>query len=298
MRYLKKFNETLTSNVDELREYSESYLAYLLDDGFELNFSTAGDYSNTTIQFTKTSSFVGKFNWNDIKDIFIPYMTILNDNYDIRENLEFDLYGENSFNIFFINKNDILNDNIENVTEDILGEIINDFIPDKTNLSECDILSIEFTINNQKVNENIFINKDNTKELREFSDQYLAYLYDDGFHVYVDTSRPYSKTTIKFVKNDEDDFSDCETTFTWDEIKDTFISYISVLNENYELQSVLKFDLDFDVRYLEFFVSVDDILNDNIENITSFLISSSSNNSNVSKLSECDILSIEITIIN
>lgn len=301
MRYLKRFNEGYVRNVDELKSFSEQYLAFLLDDNFELNFSTAADYSTTTINLTKLSNSTNaRFKWEDIKDIFLPYITILSENYKINDIFEFDTFVDDSlsfFNIFFIDAEHVLNDNIENVEQDEFGEVISDFMKDKTYLSECDILSIEFTIINSPVKESLFINKDNTKELKEFSEQYLAYLYDDGFHVYVNTSRPYSKTTIKFVKNNEGDFSDCETTFTWEDIKDTFISYIGVLSENYELQSVLKFELDFGIRYLEYYVSVDDILNDKIDSITDKDILKYSNGI-YRNLIKCDILTIEITIIN
>jgi len=46
MKYLKKFNESLSSDFTlDLKEFCESYLAYLLDEGFEVDVQHR--YNNT-----------------------------------------------------------------------------------------------------------------------------------------------------------------------------------------------------------------------------------------------------------
>lgn len=46
MRYLKKFNERLSNEeLDELKEFCDGCLVYLLDEGFELEYVKGiGDY--------------------------------------------------------------------------------------------------------------------------------------------------------------------------------------------------------------------------------------------------------------
>ena len=94
MRYLKKFNESLTQ--DEIRDFCEMHLVYLLDDGYELAFREIGRI--TQINFLKPNGVtpirwtpgqggqVDWFNWDDIKNRFIPFLQILNKEYDIKDN--------------------------------------------------------------------------------------------------------------------------------------------------------------------------------------------------------------------
>jgi hypothetical protein len=93
MKHLRKFNESIDEN--ELRDFCEINLAYLLDDGFEImisgnNFS--GD-SFKSIKITNPRSLddrqdgtVNYFKWNDIKDHFIPFFTRLLNQYSLYGN--------------------------------------------------------------------------------------------------------------------------------------------------------------------------------------------------------------------
>lgn len=99
---VKRFNESLDEN--ELRDFCETNLAYLLDEGFDImisgnNFS--GD-SFKSIKITNPKSLddredgaelvarmgyaVNYFKWNDIKDHFIPFLTRLLSEYSIYGN--------------------------------------------------------------------------------------------------------------------------------------------------------------------------------------------------------------------
>jgi len=77
MKHLKSFSESHISIFDEFKEFCEGYLIHLVDDGFELNFAKRG-YINLEI------SKLGTFDYNDIKDYFIPFITMLNDKYVIQ----------------------------------------------------------------------------------------------------------------------------------------------------------------------------------------------------------------------
>jgi hypothetical protein len=100
MKYLNKFNEGFGQNLDEqeLREFCEMYLAYLIDEGFEVDISKIRENLITDywkVKFFKLESKgdltysrmeFDKFKWNSIKDQFIPFFKILNDKYIIKKN--------------------------------------------------------------------------------------------------------------------------------------------------------------------------------------------------------------------
>lgn len=97
MKYLKKYNENADSKLLELQEFCNSYMAYLIDTGFQIKCEY-GKYVNKEdiyIKFNKVvtiNSNIDKeifksrlFNWDDVKDDFIPFYEILSNKYDIVE---------------------------------------------------------------------------------------------------------------------------------------------------------------------------------------------------------------------
>jgi hypothetical protein len=93
MKYIKLFNESL--NSDNLREFCEINLAYLLDE-YDLKMTPITLNSGAEAQileirtYTKynrdTSTFsnpIGHFYWNDIKDHVIPFLKRLKKSYRI-----------------------------------------------------------------------------------------------------------------------------------------------------------------------------------------------------------------------
>ena len=89
MRYLKRiFESDLYNQVDEaeLRDFCETYLAYLLDDtSFKIDVSKRQKYDSYTIWLGKTlvDRRIQPFHWNDIKDYYLPFVTMLSREYDL-----------------------------------------------------------------------------------------------------------------------------------------------------------------------------------------------------------------------
>jgi hypothetical protein len=119
MKYLKKFNESIEL---ELQDFCEMYLAYLLDEGFEVKVKPAifeyhvpskkdrnvgelvhKDYFEITIDKNRK-----KFNLNEIKDKFIPFLKFLSDKYEIKEQIFFGI----NWDYFEINIEDLIKDNL------------------------------------------------------------------------------------------------------------------------------------------------------------------------------------------
>ena len=103
MKYLNKFNEGFGQHLDEqeLREFCEMYLAYLTDEGFEVEITKERENSITyywKVKILKQESkqfgaghlaysrmeYV-KFKWNSVKDQFIPFLQMVQKEYDFRE---------------------------------------------------------------------------------------------------------------------------------------------------------------------------------------------------------------------
>jgi hypothetical protein len=91
LHYLKKiFENDLYSQVDsdELQDFCETYLAYLLDDtSFKIEVIDTEKWDSYIIWLGKTLVFgrIQTFHWNDIKDYYIPFVTILSREYDLND---------------------------------------------------------------------------------------------------------------------------------------------------------------------------------------------------------------------
>ena len=72
MKHIKSFNE---SNEEDLKDFCETHLAYLLDDSnFELTVDSYAGIADILIKLQNNEG----FKWNDIKDYFIPFLIQLN----------------------------------------------------------------------------------------------------------------------------------------------------------------------------------------------------------------------------
>jgi hypothetical protein len=81
MKYLKPFNESLKEETELLQEFCDMNLAYLVDEGFK---TTIDSYTNSKIiYFTKVGNKYESetFEWDEIKNSFIPFLTLLDRKY-------------------------------------------------------------------------------------------------------------------------------------------------------------------------------------------------------------------------
>lgn len=88
MRYLRRFNENLFGE-EELQDFCETYLAYLLDDGFEVSVEKLYDHNRkesecTSILIRKSVDNKERlFYWSHVKDYIIPFITLLSKKYKL-----------------------------------------------------------------------------------------------------------------------------------------------------------------------------------------------------------------------
>jgi hypothetical protein len=96
MKHLRKFNEILnTDEVEQLKDFCETSLAYLLDDGYDISVTlrdkvkypnkqhhlvTLGLRADEATTWTNPWK---RYYWNDVKDYFIPFLQMLVRRYEL-----------------------------------------------------------------------------------------------------------------------------------------------------------------------------------------------------------------------
>lgn len=106
----------------------------------------------------------------------------------------------------------------------------------------------------------------NIKDINTLSNNYLAYLYDEGVRIGISDNGYIYKDSI-YVELVLPDLS-------WDDIKDYIIPYIDALRNNYEFiigeyvdNPVNFFYMDSDEETVNSEKSIDDIISDNMDNL-------------------------------
>lgn len=80
MKHLKRFNEATDNFKEELREFCENNLAYLLDEGKLVVDDSINNLVRVQISFDRRYK-----DWNEIKDHIIPFFTRLTNKYEVVE---------------------------------------------------------------------------------------------------------------------------------------------------------------------------------------------------------------------
>lgn len=96
MKHIRTFeglNQTM--NIQNLQEFCNEHLVDLIDIGFEIEIYEARENSSTNfwgirlLKRTGTGFTIDRrkiFNWNQVKDKFIPFYEVFRDNYIIKSN--------------------------------------------------------------------------------------------------------------------------------------------------------------------------------------------------------------------
>jgi hypothetical protein len=81
MIYLKKFNESQGDFKEQLRDFCETHLAYLLDEGFEVVLIDLDETYDCEITIKRGDK--RTFTWNEVKDHIVPFIIHLNKEYEL-----------------------------------------------------------------------------------------------------------------------------------------------------------------------------------------------------------------------
>ena len=102
MIYLRKFNESNTSNVDMFKDFCKEHLLFLIDENFTLQYY----YRNNTNTYDEYRLFISKsryfspddkkFNWEDVNNDILQFLEFLKNEYEIKF-LEFRFDDNNNY---------------------------------------------------------------------------------------------------------------------------------------------------------------------------------------------------------
>jgi hypothetical protein len=154
MKYLRPFNESL-SFKDELLDFCESNLAYLLDEDtiIIVRKENFGKKHSTLVRiiFCNSTATVPK-SWDEIKDHMIPFLIRLNSKYDI-----YKFFGEGEIKAFVNYDNKLLAPSTY-LTQEVYCKLKN-LIKDKTEFDDCKLTGLLFYVDKYKQPKKSFISK-------------------------------------------------------------------------------------------------------------------------------------------
>lgn len=93
MKHLRRFDESV--NKEELQDFCDTYLAYLLDEGYSIEASEIGfgEYLLVLRNENPTNVPIDSpellFTWEEVKDQFIPFLHMLSKQYTITRSIKF-----------------------------------------------------------------------------------------------------------------------------------------------------------------------------------------------------------------
>jgi hypothetical protein len=136
MKHLKSFNEDITSFnfEEELQEFCDNNLAYLLDEG-EVRIDETHTGYIIRIKFDEAKSWIG------IKDHIIPFATRLNNKYEMLNYQKKTNYAVNADVVIYFYGVASITTKIENIIEDNLKipEVLTKLSLDKPQISDMSI---------------------------------------------------------------------------------------------------------------------------------------------------------------
>jgi hypothetical protein len=251
MRYLKKFNEAI--EPDEIKDFCEQYLAYLLDDVYALDFRESGRVTQIDLVKPKYNTQHGNWvpgaggsvdwmDWDHIKDRFIPFLHILDKEYDIKDNIIFfQIRGGSQVSSsrfgFWVKMSfqDVIDDKVKEKIFSVTKGYKNHSYEHATVISSVRVVVLDHSVG--QYSWQLRTNESLKDDVLEFTQDRLAYLMDDGFDITTrDTQNGYWReynidcTRISIVKR---------SGFTWEEITDRFSPYIYMLNKEYSILEIV-----------------------------------------------------------
>lgn len=214
------FDRWSRDQKNELTEYCETNLAYLMDEGFKIRIgqnlgeNTVGkggktlvpnpSFHNINICMTKKER--EDFFWSEVKDHFIPFVMRIQRKYNIEK---IRLLGDDTFHY---------------IKNDFEQEL------DSQPIRRVSYIDIFLSGEKEQINESL----SHKEEIEDFCDTHLAYLTDENFRIRYEEF--YGGNVIKLEIGH--DYREKEGFyFTWNEVKDRFIPFLQMLSKQYRLHN-------------------------------------------------------------
>jgi hypothetical protein len=240
-KIINSYSEFINESFDKnsIKDFCERYLAYLLDDenySIELTVPRRGGTSFWTnsegpqIAISKKGDLI---RWNDVKDHMIPFLTILNKEYNCFPDIDFKIGSNFVYTTLVTHRMpDLIKDFA--ITHRPFNKIVISLRSNQNKFRAKRFLTEELkdiTKNKSKrFNESV-----NEYDLKDYCETNLAYLMDDGLKVEPDF---YNGSEY----NELDELSVLLSwgghRRKWSEIKDHIIPFLHRLRNEYELDEV------------------------------------------------------------
>ena len=230
MKYVRSneaFNEESTDKRRELQEFSNDYLAYLIDDDWSV--SVRGFTTSFKIVLLSPRSVRNNrvhhddVTWLSVKNRIIPFVQMLSNRYQLGYEGSSSIIRIEGTYSDDIHIRDI--DQLEDLSDDMLFYSFS-IVVKKDGMKHLKMF-------NESLNDYEVV------ELKDFCETSLAYLMDEGFDIscddnqYLHLSLPGKSPTEYGTAKDE---------FYWNDIKDHFIPFLQLLSRRYELKNFHWFD--------------------------------------------------------
>lgn len=86
MKHIKVFENFTSIGTKKLREFTEGYLAYLLDEDIKIQIELGSEPDTYELYIQR---FGNGFKWDDVKEHFIPFLKMLIREYDVDDRIRF-----------------------------------------------------------------------------------------------------------------------------------------------------------------------------------------------------------------
>ena len=266
MRYIKLFNEARVEGTrmtqwyqpdqgEELLDFSMDNLAYLMDDGYKVIVETSSDvYDAIRIRKGDGNPFVPPynrqaFNWNEVKDIILPYLIRVDRKYDL-EVVTFYTKDLRSSTSFTKNGAAKIKDLLEENTIPLFNPRSQVFEEIRIKVKKLPLI----------YNRNESFDKwsrDQKTELQNYCETNLAYLMDEGFKIRIgqNLDKTIRNVTIQITKSEKAGdvaqvLEEGREDFLWEDVKDQFIPFVLRLEKIYDIEKIRFLGQD-NFRYIK-----------------------------------------------
>jgi hypothetical protein len=259
MKYLKvneAFNDESTDKRRELQEFSNDYLAYLIDD--EWSVSVWGFTTSFKIVLLSPRSVRNNrihhddVEWSSVKNRIIPFVQMLSNKYNVGYEGSSSIIRIEATYSDDIHIKDI--DQLEDLRDDMLFYSFS-IVVKKDGMKHLKMFKES-------------LNDGERDELKDFCETNLAYLMDEGFEISCDDNQyinlylpgksPYGANPNAIRIKDP---------FDWNDIKDHFIPFLQLLSRRYELKNFGHRPSDYVVLFQgdrNKYATVEQVINDDL----------------------------------
>jgi hypothetical protein len=274
MRYLKSFSamhslleqsrESIDSFSDDLQDFCNQYLAYLLDEGFSVTLDNKfQDFYTIRLSLgTVNYNWVeadAQFLWDSVKDHYVPFLQMLVRTYDLKQfaggREVFFITGDHRYQ----NKLSYYDDVVSGVEDQKLGEMVLGGIIVMVGTSER---SLTAAYRDSKIVEGSLV--DLKQELEYQTEVFLAPLEEEGFMYEVKPAwHGEFEILLSLVDRGRSGTAvPIPTLFDYSLVMDRFIPLVRILSRRYDLSEWIHFYSTQESDINKKIFTVDQIVND------------------------------------